>query len=140
MPLQFYSAIFSIKCSVFDYEIMLQPVKKIEKFVLGLETGHKSKLTAKQNSLLVTLRIVIEFKNRGFDFREVNGTLSGIDFIVQVGENKLIMPFYTVPGIGIENGKKIVNERAKKAFQNYDDFKKRTPINKNHDRYFMNNF
>ena len=141
MPLAFYSAIFSIKCSVYDYEIMQWSALRLQKYIKGCEANTRKVVPAKEKNLLTTLRLVVEFKQRGYDFLPINVHLSDSkNFIIHEEDKKLLMPFCVISGLGSETSQKIVNERTKKQFVDYNDLKQRARINKNYRKYFENNF
>ncbi|WP_161554977.1 hypothetical protein [Candidatus Phytoplasma ziziphi] len=87
------------------------------------------KKTAKENSLLINLELVLESKNQNINFLPIDINESEISNFKIIDNQHLLLPFTSLDGLGIEKATEIINERNQKPFINFQDFKSRTKLN-----------
>jgi DNA polymerase-3 subunit alpha (Gram-positive type) len=86
-------------------------------------------LKVKDENLIVTLGVALEFTKRGYSFLPID--INKSDATVFIMEDKgLRMPFKAIDGLGESVAYDIVQKREEKAFTSRDDVKERTRINK----------
>ena len=122
-PLAYYAAFFSIRAKTFDYEIMAQGRKKLDKHIK--EVKNNPKPTAKEKEMLKDMRIVQEMYARGFKFEPIDLYKVKVDRF-QIIDGKLMPSLGTIEGLGGIAAESIVNEAAKGEFYSIEDFRKRT--------------
>ena len=126
-PLLFYSGFFSKRVDQFDYEVMVAGANAIRNKLVSLNETYNLKV--KDENLVVTLGVALEFTKRGFSFLPIDINLSDAStFIME--EKGLRMPFRAIDGLGDSVAYDIVQKRNEKKFTSRDDVKERTRINK----------
>jgi len=126
-PLAYYTAYFSIRADEFDCTLMGKGINKCRENLKQLD--NYSKLNAREKKLYTILEIVIEMNARGYEFLPVDIYMSNAKEF-KIENEKLRMPFSTVPGLGEKAAKKIINERVNGKFLNIDEFRARTQVSK----------
>ena len=126
-PLLFYSGFFSKRVDQFDYEVMVAGANAIRNKLVSLNESYNLKV--KDENLIVTLGVALEFTKRGYAFLPID--INKSDATVFIMEDKgLRMPFRAIDGLGESVAYDIVQKREEKAFTSRDDVKERTRINK----------
>jgi DNA polymerase-3 subunit alpha (Gram-positive type) len=126
-PLLFYSGFFSKRVDQFDYEVMVAGANAIRNKLVSLNESYNLKV--KDENLIVTLGVALEFTKRGYSFLPID--INKSDATVFIMEDKgLRMPFRAIDGLGESVAYDIVQKREEKAFTSRDDVKERTRINK----------
>ena len=132
-PLEFYATYFSTRSSVFEIEIVLMGKDKIKQRTEELSRKQKSreKPTPKESELAVISEVILEMYYRGYVFENVDIKKSKVsEFIINMETNALILPFNTIPGLGVTAAESIVAAREEKEISSIEDFKSRTSVNK----------
>lgn len=126
-PLLFYSGFFSKRVDQFDYEVMVAGANAIRNKLVSLNETYNLKV--KDENLIVTLGVALEFTKRGFNFLPID--INRSDATTFTMEDKgLRMPFRAIDGLGEAVAYDIVQKRNEKMFTSRDDVKERTRINK----------
>ncbi|MDI6602437.1 MAG: PolC-type DNA polymerase III, partial [Thermoanaerobacteraceae bacterium] len=127
-PKEFYTAYFTVRADDFDADIALKDEKYIiEKMVEISKAGNKA--TAKEKGLYTILEVIVEMYKRGIRFLPVDLYESdATKFIIK--DEGILLPFNSIPGIGIAASKSIVNARADGKFISIEDFRIRTKVSK----------
>lgn len=137
-PLEYYSAYFSIKPSVFNVKIMCeghQSIKnEIERITKSLSNPKlKSTIKTKDKELFPLYEIALEMYSRGYKFEMIDINRSdATQFIVDHDNKSLICPFVALDGLGDQVAISIMEARKQKLFSSFDDFKNRTRVTKQH--------
>ncbi len=127
-PLLFYSAFFSKRAVQFDYTVMTSGKIAIGNKIRELEQlGYEIK--AKDQELLVTLKVAYEFCARGFSFSKLAVNESSAKTF-NIKGNTLQMPFATIDGTGDAAAFDSVNARKDGLYTSKEDFKARSGVNK----------
>lgn len=126
-PLLFYSGFFSKRVDQFDYEVMVAGANAIRNKLVSLNESYNLKV--KDENLIVTLGVALEFTKRGYNFLPIDINLSDATTFT-MEEKGLRMPFRAIDGLGEAVAYDIVQKRNEKMFTSRDDVKERTRINK----------
>ncbi len=129
-PLIYYCTYFSTRFTDFDAEVMVKGYDAIKNKILEIQSKGKE-ATNKEESLLETLKLALEATARGFKFKMIDLKKSqGKDFVIDdEEENTLILPFFSLDGLGDAVATKIMEERKNKAFYSVEDFSNRGKVN-----------
>lgn len=128
MPIHYYSAYFSIRCSDFDIDTMIKGYKTIKDKVIEI-TNKGYDATQKETSILDTLMIAMEMCARGFKFGSIDLYKSDSrNFIIDTDNKTLIPPFRSIDGLGDTVATNIVEERQKSDFISIEDLQKRSKL------------
>jgi len=116
-PLAFYAAFFSIRAKAFDATIMCQgmDVAKAKLKEIAAKMDDKTAAAVEEDTY-TTLEVVYEFYLRGFTFRSMDIYRSDATHFLIDGEDALIPPFVTAPGLGETAALSIVEQRQGKSF------------------------
>ena len=130
-PLYYYSAFFSRRAKAFDIEAMAGGKVNIELAIRDLQAKVQAKTaTNKDLDTLNCLQLALEAVARGVRFKQIDiHTSAAYDFLVDVNENSLLIPFSALDTLGGATAESIVEERNKKMFTSKADVLKRTKIN-----------
>lgn len=127
-PLAFYASFFGIRAEDFDaqtilagYETVRQRIKDIEK------QGYAA--PAKDRKMITVLELAMEMYARGFKFYPVDIYRSDAGRFI-VADEGLILPFASLPNVGLNAAQGIVEARAEGDFVSVEDFQARTRLNK----------
>ena len=94
-----------------------------------LESKKNGTISPKEENLIPILEICIEMYSRGIEFEEIDLYKSdAMDFIET--EKGIRPPLNTLPGLGDNAAKSIVEERKKAPFKNREELRIRTGITK----------
>ncbi len=128
-PLVYYATYFSTRFTDFDIDAMTKGYDAIKARMLELQSkGFDA--TNKEQSVLETLKVALEASARNIKFKCIDIVKSdGNNFIMDVEENALIMPFRSLDGLGDAVANKIMEERKQKAFYSVEDFQMRSKAN-----------
>ncbi len=120
-PLYFYAAYFSIRAvdaGTFDANYMLFGDGVVRSKLD--EIAHNEKASAAEKDMATTLEVVHEFYARGFKFEPIDLYQSDATRF-KVTENGLIPPFATIPGLGANAAKALVEERTNGPFLSQEE-------------------
>ncbi len=127
-PILYYAAYFTVRASDFDLISMTQGSVMIRKKVdeinmKGLDAAPKEK------SLLTVMEIALEMCERGMSFKKIDLYRShASEFIIE--GNSLIPPFDSIPGLGTNVAKQIVEARKNGEFLSKEDLQQRGRVSK----------
>ena len=127
-PLAFYATYFTMKVSDFNSEVILKGVDAIIDKMNETESKGKSAGQKEQNELPV-LELALEMYCRGFEFMPVSLELSDAEKF-KVVDNKVLLPFAAVAGVGENAAKALYKEVQNGPFLSIDELRKRTRLNK----------
>lgn len=128
MPIYYYCAYFSIRCSDFDIETMIKGYDTIKSKIMEINNKGYDK-TNKEESIVDVLAIALEMTARGLKFGNIDLYKSdSMKFVIDEDGKTLIPPFRTIDGLGDTVAKKIVEEREKGEFISIEDLQKRGKV------------
>ena len=145
-PLEYYATYYSTRIDIFDLKTALSDSREIYnkvKTFKGLSKIAKNKLSNKEKELIPIFEVILEMKNRGFDFKNVDINKSqATEFIIDQDEDGIkyiIPPFITIDSLGVAVAESIIKARDIKPIKSIEDLKKRTNVSKNHIKFFQEN-
>jgi DNA polymerase-3 subunit alpha (Gram-positive type) len=126
-PLAFYSAYFSIRAKGFDASCMIRGDQVcLDKFKELKQKESDKTISAAEKEMQTTLEVCHEFYRRGFQFAPMDVYESdAVNFLVT--ENGLRPPFTSMPGIGEQAARAIVEERKNGKFLSVEELTMRCP-------------
>ncbi len=127
-PLVYYCAYFSVRADDFDIVSMCHG-KEAVKAAMKEITDKGNDASAKEKNLLTVLELANEMLERGFGFKMIDLDKSDASKWLIDGD-KLIAPFRSVPGLGLNVAKQIVAAREDKPFISKEDLSKRGKVSK----------
>lgn len=128
-PLYYYAAYFSVRCSAFEVETLLEGKDKIKERIQELITKFDAERTQKEVEILDVLYVCLEMACRGFSFKNIDMIKSdGKNFIIDEDGTGLIIPFRALDGLGGTVAQNIIDEREKRPFISIEDLQKRAKI------------
>ena len=136
-PLFYYAAFFSIRAKDFDLEAMAGGKTTLkaridEIYAKGLDA------TNKELTLIVALEVANEMLERGFEIKMVDLDKSdAVDFTIE--GDALIAPFRSVPSLGANVARQIVEAREDTEFLSKEDLGKRGKVSKTVMEYLETN-
>ncbi|ANZ58103.1 PolC-type DNA polymerase III [Fructilactobacillus lindneri] len=136
-PLVYYAAYFSVRADDFDVEAMSHG-KDAVKNVINEITSKGTEASTKEKNLLTVMQIANEMLERGFEFEMIDLQRSDASEWLMDGK-KLIAPFSSVPGLGLNVAKQIVAAREDKPFISKEDLAKRGSVSKTVIEYMTKN-
>ncbi len=134
-PLYFYSDYFNRDKEGFEYDFAFMDMKKLGHAKRELEMKMREKKDKRQNAKkeedqIGVVEVILEMKERGFDFLNVDIYTSD-PFLFTVDSGKIRLPLTIIPSLGGVVAEAIAKERVKDKFKSIEDIIKRTRINKN---------
>ena len=127
-PAEFYAAYLSTKVNDFDDQTIMKGKEAIMNRI-NLIDMKGNNATAKEKSDYTVLEVAYEVYCRGIEFLPPSLEHSeALKFTVK--DNKLVMPFAAVNGIGESAAISLVEEYRKKPFVTREEVMKRTKLNK----------
>jgi len=120
-PLAFYSAYFSVRAKGFDASCMIKGDGVCTDKIKELQLKDRDKtITAAEKEMVTTLEVCHEFYRRGFVFEPMDIYSSDATTFL-VSDKGLIPPFTSMPGIGEQAARDIVEERGKEKFLSVEE-------------------
>ncbi len=126
-PEAYYAAYFTVRADDFDSTVMIGGFDKVKKQHAEFSAIPRPK--DKEKRQITILEVAYEFYRRGFKFAPMDLYKSDATKFI-VTENGLLPPFNSIPGLGDNAAKSIVEEREKAPFETIEDILFRTKINK----------
>lgn len=128
-PAEYYASYFSTRFDDFELETMIKGSDAIKTRIIEINSkGFDA--TAKETSVLETLKLALEATARGFKFGNIDITKSDAkNYLVADDHITLISPFRTLDGLGDSVAKQIVEARDEKPFFCIEDFQDRGKVN-----------
>ncbi|MDL2237250.1 PolC-type DNA polymerase III [Christensenellaceae bacterium OttesenSCG-928-K19] len=122
----FYASYFTVRSGEFDASFVRGGLEDIRKNWHMIENKGNA-ATANEKNMATMLEVAGEMYLRGLHFLPVDLQQSdAVKFTIEPGG--LRMPFQSVPGLGENAAKAIVEERGKSSFLSVEDLKKRTRL------------
>lgn len=131
-PLDFYAQYFSLRCDAFELSTMMAGVDSLKQRINDIKQKiSKREASKKEEQLLSTFEVSLEFYLRGFSFTPLDLVNSTATKFWPNPDNpkQLLMPYNRVDGLGDGVALNIVAEREIMPFLSIEDLKKRTGIN-----------
>lgn len=125
-PVSFYAAILSKKNTVTHEFFMMSKEELLTKIFEYMRSDNQS-----ERKDVAALEIIYDAKVHGIEFVLPNIFESRAEMFVPLADNKILLPFNAINGIGTSIAYNIEQERNKRQFSSIEDFKSRTKINKN---------
>ncbi len=125
-PLLFYSTYFSVTANKFDVESAIKGYDAVKQKVAELKASQKT-----DDSILNPMLLALEMTARGYKFGNIDLMKSEPSMFV-IEEDKLIIPFSALDGLGDSVANTILEARAEKPFSSITDLSKRTKLSKTH--------
>jgi DNA polymerase-3 subunit alpha (Gram-positive type) len=131
--LAFYATYFSIRPESFDIHNMLagpEHIKvKLTEIKSKLKNPHTKKdVKKKDRDLVVMYEVVIEMYARGFSFANIDLLHSHATKFSITKDNRLLIPFSAIDGLGDIGAQSIVTARNQAPFASKQDLLERTKI------------
>ncbi len=133
-PLAFYAAFFSVRAKAFDATIMCKGMDLVKAKLNEIKTKMDEKTASNvEEDTYTTLEVVYEFYLRGFTFRPMDLYRSqAVNFLLD-GEDALIPPFTSIPGLGEAAAESIVEQREGRTFISIEEVSDACPkVSKTH--------
>ncbi|WP_350344994.1 PolC-type DNA polymerase III [Proteinivorax tanatarense] len=127
-PIAFYCAYFSVRATDFDVTLVKEGLKGIKAKLKELKSLGNN-MTAKEKSTLTMLEICLEMYLRGFEFLPVDIYKSHDNRFI-IDDNNLLPPLVSVPSLGLNAAKTVLDARNNREFLSIEDMKKRTKLSK----------
>lgn len=127
-PIWYYSAYFSIRCSMFDIETMIKGYDAIRNEIIKIESKSSREITAKESSTVEVLKLALEAAARGITFASIDIEKSDSTKFLIIDNHTLLPPFSTIDGLGGVAADSIVLERQVKSFTSLKDLQKRGKV------------
>jgi len=124
-PLAYYAAYFTVRGDGFDACTMIMDPQAIKQKIRDIKNDPNA--TAKDQTAVTSLELVLEMNMRGFQFLPADLYKSQVSRFLIEG-NGLRCPFSSLAGLGESAAAAIVRERDKAAFLSVEDLKERTKI------------
>ncbi len=125
-PLVFYSTYFSVTANKFDVESAIKGYDAIKEKVAQLKAAQKA-----DDAMLNPMLLALEMTARGYAFANIDLMKSEpSNFVIE--DDKLIIPFSALEGLGDSVANTILEARAEKPFTSIADLSKRTKLSKTH--------
>ncbi len=130
MPALFYSAYFTIRAAgAVDAELLVRGSEAVNHLVTEIKAKGKE-ATPKEKDALVEYEVVTEALQRGIRFARVDlWNSDAVRFLIQPDQT-LLCPFNSLPGLGDNAARAIVEARLMSPFQSIDDLRARAKLNK----------
>ncbi len=127
-PLEYYLGYFSVRCSDFDIDVMIEGRDAIKrKLVEIVNKGREA--SNKELDTQEVLKLALEATARGVVFENVDLNKSDASYFTKGSHDMaLIPPFSSIDGLGTTVAKKIVEEREKAPFLSIEDLQKRCKV------------
>ncbi len=126
-PKEYYATFFSVRADDFDIEIMATEGLAKQNRKMIEDMGNDANV--KQKGVLTILELVCEMFARGIKFLPIDLYESDATKFRVIGEN-LLPPLNSIPGLGENAAKALVNARTEEAFCSIDDLRARGKISK----------
>jgi len=129
-PLAYYAALFSIRASAFNYEIMCQGQKHLEKMIGDYKRREElGKLGKKEQDSFRDMRLVQEMYARGFDFTPLDIYKAKAHYF-QLIDGKIMPALSSIEGLGDKAADAVVEASKLGRYLSRDDFRQRTKVSK----------
>lgn len=127
-PIMYYAAYFTVRATDYDLLTMTKGTASMRAKIKeindkGLEASPKEK------NLLTVLEIALEMGERGFSFAKPDLYKSDASVFI-IEDNKLIPPFDSIPSLGTNVAKAIVEARKDGIFLSKEDLQQRGRVSK----------
>ncbi len=130
-PLEYYATFFTKRDTEWDIDSLYKGLEGILEFKNNYKKASLQERTDRQRDINDTYDIVVEMYSRGFKIQELNLEKSRSQtWIVEKETNSLIPPFSILEGLGGAVAQKMVQARDEKPYETYEDFVKRSGVNK----------
>ena len=129
-PMDYYCAWFSIRATAYDITLMSGPLQAIKDKILDIRrrsNDRQNPATKLEQDLLVTLELVNEMRERGFNFGKIDLYESQADEFVISGDT-LIPPFKVMDGLGAIAAQTVVDARTDGEFLSKNELRDRTKL------------
>ncbi|HDF0195120.1 TPA: PolC-type DNA polymerase III [Staphylococcus aureus] len=125
-PLYYYASYFTIRASDFDLITMIKDKTSIRNTVKDMYSRYMD-LGKKEKDVLTVLEIMNEMAHRGYRMQPISLEKSqAFEFIIE--GDTLIPPFISVPGLGENVAKRIVEARDDGPFLSKEDLNKKAGL------------
>ncbi len=122
-PLYFYADFFSREKNGFEYDYIKLNFTEVKKILNSFKLKHE--LEEKEKTQFKVLEVLLEAKEKGVEFLNVNLYESEAE-VFKVKDNKILPPLVLVPELGEKIAESIVSERKNGKFSSIENLLKRT--------------
>lgn len=121
-PIWYYCAYLSVRAEDFDLPAMCGGLESNKDRLKEIKAKGNDAST-KEKALQIVLELVNEMWERGLKLKMVDLSKSQAkDFVIE-GEDTLIAPFRSIPGLGVNVAKQVVKAREESPFLSKEDLK-----------------
>lgn len=128
-PLEFYSAHFTVRANVVDSTLLVAGLDAVQKHIAAIEAKGRA-ATARELDALVEYEAAVEAFLRGIRFKPVELYRSAARQYLIDGDNAILCPFSSLPGIGDAAAEAIVAARSQGPFLSVADLQRRARLTK----------
>ncbi len=126
-PLYYYASYFTVRATDFDLKTMTKDKESIKSTIKNDYYSRFHELAKKEKDVLTVLEIANEMAHRGFKIQPVSIEKSD-SFEFKIEGDTLIPPFISVPGLGENVAKRIVETREEGPFLAKEDLNKKAGV------------
>lgn len=128
-PLDYYASYFSSRVDDFDTHAMIRGKDALLNRIKMISEFDSEMSDVKKKSVMNSLKMCLEMCSRGYKFLGFSLEKSeSFEFIKDIENNGLIMPFSVIEGLGEKEAINIVEQREICEFKTKQEFKKRTKV------------
>jgi DNA polymerase-3 subunit alpha (Gram-positive type) len=128
-PLAFYVTYFTVRADEFDSGLVQGGVAAVKARMVEIE--HKGNdATARDKNIVTILEVIIEAMARGIKFLGVDLYKSDARKFLTVGDDSLLIPLASLPGLGTSAAQAIEAARVDGVFTSVEDLRGRSKISK----------
>ncbi|MGN0382926.1 MAG: PolC-type DNA polymerase III [Eubacterium sp.] len=129
-PLAYYAAFFGIRAKAFDYELMCQGRARVDAAIEDYQMRKAvKKLSSKEESQLVDLKIVQEMYARGFEFHKLD-LFEADAHNFKIIDGKIMPAIDSIDGLGDKAADAVVEGAKKGPFLSREEFRNRCKVSK----------
>lgn len=134
-PREYYAVYFTTRCDFYDIDTLVAGREAIyAKYQEILALRNETKLSNKDEGLLVIFEIALEMYDRGYHFNKIdlNRSQATTFSLDDQDDHGILPPFTSIDGLGDAVALSVIDARNEKDFTSLEDVKKRTKFSNTH--------